>query len=96
MAYGFALLSNWFMLLGVGRGHYAFSVRHICDASNFEELSSHIKIELFSCHAVQSNQSEFGFLVSRRLLDGFAIVITWVAAFKKDFINVSCVLLRNL
>ena len=88
------LIFNRCMLLSISWRHHAFSVGHISLSANFKELFRHIKIKFLSGYLVKFNQSQFHFLMTGSLADGFAVVIFWVSL-KKHLIYMLGIFFSN-
>ena len=79
MANSLRLIFNRCMLLSISWRHHAFSIGHISLSANFKELFRHIKVQFLSSYLVKFNQSQFHFLMTRCLADGFTVVVIWVS-----------------
>ncbi len=82
------LLGHRPMLLGVGRRHHPFALRHVSDAADFQKFPRHIEVQLLTRYAVQLDQRQLHLLMARRLPNGFAAVVFRVAL-EEDLIDVS-------
>ena len=95
MPNGFALFQDRLVLLGVGWRHDALAIRDISDAPDLEKLSRHVEIELLASDPIEFHESQLEFLMSRRLLNGLAVVVLRIAL-KEDVVDMLSALLRDL
>ena len=86
--YGFGLLGDRSVLLGIKRRHKTVAFRTIGYPPDVEEFFRHIQIESVTRYAVEFTECQFDLLMSRRLHNRFAVVIGRIA-FEKDPIDVS-------
>lgn len=78
VAYGFALVGDGLVLLGVGGGVDAGAIGDEGDAADFEEPAGHFEVERVAGVIGEFDQADFDFLVSGGLVDGFALVVIGV------------------
>ena len=81
------LFNDGRVLLSIGWSHHPFAVRHVSYATDLKKLPSHIQVQLLTGNSVELYESEFNFLVTRRLSNGFPVVVSGIT-FEKHLVNV--------